>query len=131
MNGYSSRVDPVDDWVNMCGSSRAVFLDGSGVVGQRDKRVSGNQGVVINTGKQHKEKSDWAVAEVMTWDRELSEEEMKTATTYLRQVLNGPCPNLSCGSVQAEGVPVCPREDGQCIMVDGSDQKDGRIKVGD
>jgi len=132
LNGHSNRVNPLDNWVNMCGSSRALFLDGSGVVGQRDEHVSGNQGVVINTGKFHKEKSNWAVAEVMTWDRELSEEEMKTATTYLRQVLDGPCPDLSCGSVEAAaGVPVCQREDGQCIMADGSDQKDGRIKVGD
>ena len=74
----------------MCGSSRVLFLDGSGVVGRRNDHVPGNQAVVINTGKYAREKSDWAVAEVMTWDRELEEEEMRRASKYLRQVLNGP-----------------------------------------
>ena len=89
LNGHINRVNPVRNWVNMCGSSRVLFLDGSGVVGRRDDHVPGNQAVVINTGKFASDKSDWGVAEVMTWDRELSEEEMQRASKYLRQVLHG------------------------------------------
>ena len=35
------------------------------------------------------EKSDWGVAEVIAWDRALSEKEMKDASAYLKQILLG------------------------------------------
>ena len=84
----SNQMKNKDDWVIMCGTSNAVLLHGK-KVGTRGSNVAGNQNVVINAGAQSGEKSDWAVAEIITWDRKLSESEMQDATAYLRKLLDG------------------------------------------
>ena len=87
LGSASNRVTPVDDWVLLCGHSQALFFRGKKVA-TRSNQIAGNQAVVINAGK-HIEKSDWAVAEVITWDRALSDKEMEDASTYLQNVLDG------------------------------------------
>ena len=84
LGSLSNRVTPIDDWVLLCGTSQALFLRGKKVATRSDQRA-GNQAVVINTY----EKSDWAVAEVITWDRALSDKEMEDASAYLQTVLDG------------------------------------------
>ena len=64
-----------------------IYLEKQGVVAQRGNHVAGNQGVVINMGRYGGEVSDWAVAEVITWDRELSDGEMEAVCAYMRAVL--------------------------------------------
>ena len=108
---------PVDDWVLLCGTSQDLFLRGTKVA-TRSNQIAGNQAVSINAGyRGSTEKSDWAVAEVITWDRALthprtyslthpltqvitwdralSDEEMGMASAYLQNVLDGSCPALS------------------------------------
>ena len=70
-----NRVAAVDSWVICCGNNRRLMLDGR-VVAEKG-RAEGDQDMVINAGKFRDQKSDWAVAEVITWRRQLSDEEMK------------------------------------------------------
>ena len=84
----SNQMKNKDDWVIMCGTSNAVLLHGK-KVGTRGSNVAGNQNVVINAGAQSGEKSDWAVAEIITWNRKLSEAEMQSASVYLHKLIDG------------------------------------------
>ena len=43
----------------------------------------------VNTNYGANEKSDFAVAELITWDRALTEDETETASTYLLSLLDG------------------------------------------
>ena len=80
-----------DEWVLACGTSQTFFLRGKKIA-TREKQFAGNQAVVINDGAYYTdEKSDWAVAEVITWDRALSDKEMEDASAYLQKVLDGEC----------------------------------------
>ena len=83
----ANRVTPLDDWVILCGTSQALFLRGKKVATRSDQKA-GNQELVINTGS-FKEVSEWEVAEVITWDRALSDKEMEDASVYLQKVLDG------------------------------------------
>ena len=82
-----NRVTPIDDWVVLCGHSQALFLRGKKVATRSDQ-IAGNQAVVIHAGPNFREKSDWAVAEVITWDRALSDKEMEDASAYLQKILD-------------------------------------------
>ena len=84
----STRLTNVDDWVVLCGTSKILMLDGK-TVATRSNHIPGNQGVVINSGGYGHEKSDWGVAEVIAWNRALSEKEMQDASAYLKQILDG------------------------------------------
>ena len=86
----TTRLPNVDDWVVLCGRGKRLMLDGK-TVATRITRKPGNQGVVINsgTGALGLEKSDWGVAEVIAWNRALSEKEMQDASAYLKQILVG------------------------------------------
>lgn len=87
--GSSNSRKSLEDWVVLCGTSKTILLDGKQVA-SRGKSVSGTQGVVINTGLHGaSEASDWGVAEVITWNRELSTKEMQDASAYLATVLSG------------------------------------------
>ena len=77
-----------DDWVIMCGTSQSVLVHGKKIV-TRNNHIAGNQNVVINAGAQSGEKSDWAVAEIITWNRGLSEKELQAANNYLHTVIGG------------------------------------------
>ena len=88
LGSHSSR-QGLMDWVVLCGTSKTILLHGKQVA-SRGNHVSGNQGVVINTGVHGpSEPSDWGVAEVITWNRALSTKEMQDATAYLKNILSG------------------------------------------
>ena len=87
IGGSANRVTPVLNWVNLCGTSQALFLGGK-KVGSRGGQLGGNRGVVINSGSI-REISHWEVAELITWNRALSDKEMQDANAYLQQVLDG------------------------------------------
>ena len=53
---------------------------------------------MINSGSVGGEKSDWAVMEVLTWDRHLSRDEIVHVETYLTSRLNGGHPHHCSGS---------------------------------
>jgi hypothetical protein len=55
---------------------------------------NGNQRLVINAGIHGAEQSDWAVAEVMTWDRALSSDEVHHVERYMFERLGLPHPDL-------------------------------------
>ena len=85
----STRLTNVDDWAVLCGTSKSLMLDGK-TVATRSNHIAGNQAVVINAGTHGGlEKSDWGVAEVIAWNRALSEKEMQDASAYLKQILVG------------------------------------------
>ena len=89
-----NQMKTVDDWVILCGSSNTVLLHGK-KMGTRNSNVPGKQSVVINAGPQGGETSDWMVAEIITWNRALSEKEMQDATAYLQKFLDGETKPLS------------------------------------
>lgn len=71
-------------WIALCASNQQdyVFIDGEERSGNF-VGVGGHTNVGINDGPK-KETSDWAVAEVITWDRVLTRGEMVEAQNYLR-----------------------------------------------
>ncbi|CAE7654969.1 Aebp1, partial [Symbiodinium necroappetens] len=74
-------------WLTMCASPGAkyVFVDGVDVGTQKTDHYV-DQHLLINSGPIV-EKSDWAVAELITWNYILTREEMKEASTYLMKKL--------------------------------------------
>ncbi|MGA1706846.1 MAG: hypothetical protein ACO39X_07370, partial [Candidatus Nanopelagicaceae bacterium] len=88
-------VGSVTDWNVMCGTNngRVLFVDEVNVAQNDLRGAASNKYLGINHAKDAccaGERSDWAVAEVMTWSRTLSEDEMKRVTRYLRTVTLGP-----------------------------------------
>jgi len=91
-DGWMTNVDSkgiVDDWLIMCGTNGASrqFVDGDDVATGRSS-TQGDLSVGINYappgGCCGGEVSNWAVAEILTWSRVLSEDEMRSVTSYLR-----------------------------------------------
>ncbi|EJK52184.1 hypothetical protein THAOC_28574, partial [Thalassiosira oceanica] len=80
-----TNVNPITDWVVMCGTNAGSQL--KLVNGVSKGTADGGQGGVtlwINGGKyMPEESSDFAVAEVMVWDRGLTSDEMYSASNYL------------------------------------------------
>lgn len=96
IGGYGKRVNPADNWVLLCGTSQTVLLNGK-KIGTRKNHIKGGQSVSINSGRYGNEKSDFGVAEVITWNRALSEKEMQDASTYLQNILDGrSTPRICC-----------------------------------
>ena len=80
-----TNVDPVTDWVVMCGTNAGSELK---LLNGDDKgTANGGQGGVnlwANGGyNDPNERSDFAIAEVMVWDRGLTGEEMYGVSDYL------------------------------------------------
>ena len=91
-DGWMTNIDSkgiVDDWLIMCGTNGASrqFVDGDDVATGRSS-TQGDLSVGINYappgGCCGNEVSNWAVAEILTWSRVLSEDEMRSVTSYLR-----------------------------------------------
>lgn len=93
------------DWVAMCGSNRAARVQGwipgpeatsSSVPLQLANRFANSSFAPACSGKGgqqglHANKnlnSEWAVAEIITWDRPISDLEMRTALVYLKRVMD-------------------------------------------
>ncbi|CAE7232846.1 unnamed protein product [Symbiodinium sp. CCMP2592] len=71
-------------WIALCASNQHeyIFLDGVEVPA-KFAGGGGNTAIGVNDGPED-EHSDWAVAEVMTWDRVLTRSEMNDVQNYLR-----------------------------------------------
>lgn len=71
-------------WIALCASNQHeyIFLDGVEVPA-KFAGGGGNTAIGVNDGPED-EHSDWAVAEVMTWDRVLTRSEMVDVQNYLR-----------------------------------------------
>ena len=105
LGASSGQVDDLE-WVILCGTSKSLLLHGK-VIATRGNEIAGSQGVAINGGAIPNEKSDWMVAEVITWNRALSEKEMQDASAYLQKILDdgGLCSLLLLSA--CSGVCVC------------------------
>ena len=82
----ASKVVPNTDWVILCGQNAGgslVSLDGTligeGSGGAGGKTLSVNHGAKLNG---HEELSDWAVAEIVVWDRALDAAELFLVAHY-------------------------------------------------
>ena len=85
LGASSGQVDDLE-WVILCGTSKSLLLHGE-TIATRGNEIAGSQGVAINGGPFGGEKSDWMVAEIITWNRELSEKEMQDASAYMQKIL--------------------------------------------
>jgi hypothetical protein len=86
--GAGNRVSR-NNWVYMCGSSHTNFLyvNSSRLSGNR-RTGSGRQSLRINySGCCGGETSNWAVAEVITWNRALTDAQMRTVQAYQQTYL--------------------------------------------
>ena len=78
------------DWLVLCGTNGATrAFDGlssdtpTNIATKEPKKFTGTIPLYVNHGREH-EKSDFAVMEVITWDRVLSQEEMLATVDYLK-----------------------------------------------
>jgi len=83
-----TNVDPITDWVVMCGTNAESQL--KLVNGATKGTATGGQGgekLVVNRGDfatvNNDERSNFAIAEVMVWDRGLTSEEMYGVSDHL------------------------------------------------
>merc|ERR1739838_1257512 len=84
-----NKLKKITDWLIMCGQNDEhpiLHANGLDVANHRIRQHQYN--VNINCcGCCHKEGSDWAVAEIMTWDRHLSLKELEKVERYLKRIL--------------------------------------------
>ena len=115
-NTNSHRNGGNEDWLVICGSdNRQVYLGSN-----PDKNIATNNGRAFGGGEHrlvtnHREKSDFAIMEVMVWDRKLPHALMKEAMKYLNDKLeNGiaraPGNNLLAWSVVVVAVQAVVHE---------------------
>ena len=80
-----TNVDPITDWVVMCGTNAGSQL--TLVNGANKGTATGGQGgvkLVVNSGRvAPTQNSDFAIAEVMVWDRGLTSEEIYGVSDHL------------------------------------------------
>ena len=90
-----SSSDELDttDWLIMCGSNGVELQLVDGIQPRTNRAVrsggEGNQSLVINAPQSYlnpPQPSDWGVAEVITWDRVLTHEEMNGVMDYLTSI---------------------------------------------
>eukprot|EP00930_Biecheleria_cincta_P018462 TRINITY_DN1437_c0_g1_i1.p1 TRINITY_DN1437_c0_g1~~TRINITY_DN1437_c0_g1_i1.p1 ORF type:complete len:2162 (-),score=335.88 TRINITY_DN1437_c0_g1_i1:98-6583(-) len=79
-----------EDWAVVCATSdesREVIINGKVISSAacRPQNVKQKQNLVVNHGQAWGERSKWAVAEIITWNRVLSTAEMATAGDYLNK----------------------------------------------
>lgn len=97
----------VTNWVVICGTNSAPIVIGEegDNIGTGASNNGGGRGLTINEGGVGGEKSDWAVAEVIAWDRPLSIQEMTQAHANLMEKLGSP---RQLTSVTAEELAAMP-----------------------
>jgi hypothetical protein len=89
----------------MCGTNKGqrAYVDGINIATADRRGAYGNKHLGINYapngGCCDGERSDWAVAEVITWDRSLSDDEMKQVSAYLDAVKS----SISVSEISAVG----------------------------
>merc|ERR1719287_129908 len=91
-NGWKTpvknQVNPITDWLVFCGQTgndNAFRANGVDVTTAHGPASWNKMGLTVNQGGccGARETSDWAIAEVMVWNRELSCAELKEAEHYL------------------------------------------------
>jgi len=85
-----NRVDPNTDWLFMCGQNaqRSVIRANGKSVKKANGGKKGPMDMQINKGGCcEQEASDWAVAEIITWDRFLTFTELMHIEAYFEQIL--------------------------------------------
>ena len=101
----------IDDWLVMCGTNkgRRAYADGVNVATDDRRGNSGHKHLGINippNGGLHEARSDWRVAEVITWSRSLTGAEMKRVTEYLESAVLGRSGELVDGFNEIKPVKV-------------------------
>jgi len=84
---------PNTNWLIMCGSSdatQAVYENGVALPLVGSARA-GNQNIWVNGGSHGGERSDWGVAEIITWDRVLTVTEIEQVSLAMRTELGVEC----------------------------------------
>ena len=104
-------VGVMDDWLVMCGTNRGqrAYVDGVNRATHDRNGASITHDVYLGINYAQRcngwacpQASDWAVAEVMTWTRSLSDAEMVQVTEYLRSVTLGD--KIAVNEIAATGV---------------------------
>jgi len=100
-NTGHQRNEGSKDWLVMCGTNGAarVYIGGSGdptniANGHNLHAITNPSNLGINNGR-YSEVSDFAVMEVITWNRALSDDEMKKSMKYLQSKLKKD-PEVAC-----------------------------------
>lgn len=93
-DGWVSQKGDLDstNWIVLCGTNAAKLLLWRGEnQALKATHRGGESGLVINSGpfSGPGETSDWALAELLVWNRPLRRSEMTVAYGYLMQKLNG------------------------------------------
>jgi hypothetical protein len=86
-----------DDWVVFCGTNgmrrSSFYANGvripAGTVNSGECSATGGTAVSINLGTDTRGYSDFAVAELVTWNRALTDDELRRASNYLRRTVLG------------------------------------------
>lgn len=92
---FNPEFKDVHEWVVTCGTNGAelVLHNGVNIAQSYADGAGGAVGVGVNTGYVKdmgcQSRSDWAVMELLTWDRVLSEAEMERESAHLLQKLEG------------------------------------------
>ena len=84
----------IHDWLVFCGTNigEQVYSDGVNIAVNNRRGRSGEKRITVNyapKGTCCTQKSDWAIAEVITWNRRLSNLEMIVASRYLQGAILG------------------------------------------
>jgi len=85
-----NRVEPNTNWLFMCGQNaqRSIIRANGMSIKKANGGIKGQMKLQINKGGCcEKEASDWAVAEIMTWDRYLTFTELIHIEAYFNRIL--------------------------------------------
>ena len=81
---YSSTVSDAGAWLLFCGQNGGSgYFRANGETVAQSTSGRGNQKLCVNTGVYPSEVSEWAVAEIITWDRALSLNEIIEVEAHL------------------------------------------------
>ncbi|CAE7762370.1 unnamed protein product [Symbiodinium sp. CCMP2456] len=88
-NTASTRHQGEEDWVVLCGTSNKQVYDGrdpsTNIARKSGKEFENDEHLYVNRG--HGEWSAFGVMEVITWNRELTEQEIQSTIKYLKSKL--------------------------------------------
>ena len=82
-----STVTPVDNWVVLCCSGLGLnrYVNGVKINDGFTSQQSADRVIGINTVGHHNENSDWGAAFIVSWDRDLSHDELMKVSNFLME----------------------------------------------
>eukprot|EP00931_Biecheleriopsis_adriatica_P036495 TRINITY_DN21019_c2_g1_i1.p1 TRINITY_DN21019_c2_g1~~TRINITY_DN21019_c2_g1_i1.p1 ORF type:complete len:2152 (+),score=426.31 TRINITY_DN21019_c2_g1_i1:129-6584(+) len=137
-SGQTSSLTP-EDWVVVCDTSKSssILVNGDEVSRADCPRaqLQANQHLVINHGAKWDKTSNWAVMEVIVWNRVLSQTELSRASSYLKnKVAEGTPlnlkishPDMTCNDKRIQVQMGLIRPEGWRHYADGEDTTDKRL----